>query len=135
VSFALLSHQSYKDQASFTFLGLNGVDNGILSFDHVRIPRENLLSKWVLLHCSCCNLLAINCFPPPCRYANVTADGEYVTSIESDGARFNVTLAALVGTRVALCFQAIGPAKVDRALHACHASRSHYLTKTHFMLL
>ncbi|ELU15508.1 hypothetical protein CAPTEDRAFT_143276, partial [Capitella teleta] len=61
--------------------GLNGVDNGILSFDHVRIPRENLLSKYPV--------------------ANM-----------SDGARFNITIAALVATRVALCFQAIGPTKL-----------------------
>ena len=27
-------------------MGLNGVDNAKLSFDNVRIPRENLLNKY-----------------------------------------------------------------------------------------
>jgi len=27
-------------------MGLNGVDNGRLSFDNVRIPRENMLNKY-----------------------------------------------------------------------------------------
>lgn len=26
-------------------MGLNGVDNGRLMFDHVRVPRENILNK------------------------------------------------------------------------------------------
>src|SRR5699024_2303734 len=38
--------------------GLNGVDNGRLAFDHVRIPRENLLN----------------------RYGDVAADGTYTSS-------------------------------------------------------
>ncbi len=28
-------------------MGLNGVDNAKISFDNVRVPRENLLNKWV----------------------------------------------------------------------------------------
>ena len=27
-------------------MGLNGVDNAKLSFDNVRVPRENLLNKY-----------------------------------------------------------------------------------------
>ena len=26
-------------------MGLNGIDNAKISFDHVRVPRENLLNK------------------------------------------------------------------------------------------
>merc|ERR1712176_608160 len=37
-------------------MGYNGVDNGFLRFDHVRIPREALLQ----------------------RYTKVTRDGEYI---------------------------------------------------------
>ena len=29
-------------------MGLNGVDNARLSFDNVRVPRENLLNRFVL---------------------------------------------------------------------------------------
>lgn len=48
----------------------------------------------------------------PCRYADVGQDGKYQTSIQSDGARFSVALGALLGTRIALCFQAIAASKV-----------------------
>ena len=27
-------------------MGLNGVDNAKLAFDHVRVPREALLNRW-----------------------------------------------------------------------------------------
>ena len=37
---------------------------------------------------------------------------KYVTSIKSDGARFSAALGALLGTRIALCFQAIATMKV-----------------------
>ncbi|XP_070578544.1 acyl-coenzyme A oxidase-like protein [Ptychodera flava] len=70
--------------------GLNGVDNGMLSFDHVRIPRNNLLN----------------------RYAEVMPSGEYNTSIQSDGKRFNAMLAAMIGTRLALAFQGTTSMKV-----------------------
>ena len=35
-----------------------------------------------------------------------------MTSIASDGARFNAMLGALLGTRIALCFQALPAMKV-----------------------
>jgi acyl-CoA oxidase len=60
--------------------GLNGIDNGRLFFDQVRIPRANLLN----------------------RYADVDPDGSYRSSIESPGRRFFTQLGALVQGRVSL---------------------------------
>ncbi|MGB3302276.1 MAG: acyl-CoA dehydrogenase [Gordonia sp. (in: high G+C Gram-positive bacteria)] len=58
--------------------GLPGVDNGRIMFDHVRIPREDLLN----------------------RYADVAADGTYSSSIESDNRRFFTMLGTLIRGRV-----------------------------------
>ncbi|GAA3659612.1 acyl-CoA dehydrogenase [Microbacterium marinilacus] len=60
--------------------GLNGIDNGRLHFDHVRVPRENLLN----------------------RYGDVAADGTYSSAIASPGRRFFTMLGALVQGRVSL---------------------------------
>ena len=60
--------------------GLNGIDNGRLSFDHVRIPRTNLLN----------------------RYGDVAADGTYSSAIDSPGRRFFTMLGTLVQGRVSL---------------------------------
>ncbi|WP_278103473.1 acyl-CoA dehydrogenase [Microbacterium proteolyticum] len=60
--------------------GLNGIDNGRLHFDHVRVPRENLLN----------------------RYGDVAADGSYSSDIASPGRRFFTMLGTLVQGRVSL---------------------------------
>ncbi len=60
--------------------GLNGIDNGRLAFDQVRIPRFNLLN----------------------RYGDVGADGTYSSDIASPGRRFFTMLGALVQGRVSL---------------------------------
>ncbi|WP_224401211.1 acyl-CoA dehydrogenase [Pseudonocardia sp. ICBG1034] len=60
--------------------GLNGVDNGRLAFDHVRIPRENLLN----------------------RFADVAPDGTYSSSIENETARFFSMLGTLVRGRISV---------------------------------
>ncbi|XP_013421333.1 acyl-coenzyme A oxidase-like protein [Lingula anatina] len=70
--------------------GLNGVDNGLVAFDNVRIPRENLLN----------------------RFADVSLEGEYVTKITNDNARFNAMLGTMLAPRLALCFQALAATKV-----------------------
>lgn len=59
-------------------MGLNGVDNGRLRFDRVRLPRDALLG----------------------RYATVTEDGRYQSPIDSPGRRFFTMLGTLVGGRV-----------------------------------
>ena len=58
--------------------GLPGVDNGRIMFDHVRVPRENLLN----------------------RYADVAPDGTYSSPIENESRRFFTMLGTLVRGRV-----------------------------------
>jgi acyl-CoA oxidase len=60
--------------------GLRGIDNGRLWFDHVRVPRADLLA----------------------RYGHVAADGTYSSPIASPGRRFFTMLGALVQGRVSL---------------------------------
>ncbi|WP_114853773.1 acyl-CoA dehydrogenase [Brachybacterium sp. YJGR34] len=73
--------------------GLNGIDNGRLAFDHVRVPRTHLLN----------------------RYGNVAADGTYTSPIESPGRRFFTMLGTLVQGRVSLDGSAIRASQL--ALH------------------
>ncbi len=61
-------------------LGLAGVDNGRLTFDHVRVPRENLLD----------------------RYGSVAEDGTYSSPIENDTRRFFTMLGTLVRGRISV---------------------------------
>src|SRR3954447_18007737 len=60
--------------------GLNGVDNGRLVFDSVRVPREALLN----------------------RYADVAEDGTYSSPIESETRRFFTMLGTLVRGRISV---------------------------------
>lgn len=60
--------------------GLNGIDNGRLHFDQVRIPRTNLLN----------------------RYGDVAPDGTYSSPIATPGRRFFTMLGTLVQGRVSL---------------------------------
>ncbi|KAK9964927.1 hypothetical protein ABG768_006054 [Culter alburnus] len=69
--------------------GLNGVDNGILIFNNVRIPRENLLGK----------------------FGSVSAEGLYSSPVLSKSSRFNAMLAALTPTRLGLTVQAMAAMK------------------------
>ena len=70
-------------------LGLNGVDNGRLWFDEVRIPAGNLLD----------------------RFASVDAEGTYSSPISSDGKRFFTMLGTLVGGRVSIAAAGLSAAK------------------------
>jgi acyl-CoA oxidase len=69
--------------------GLNGVDNGRLSFDQVRVPREAMLD----------------------RFASVSADGVYTSPIESPSARFFTMLGTLVQGRISIAGAALSASK------------------------
>jgi acyl-CoA oxidase len=71
-------------------IGLNGVDNGRIWFDGVRVPRTNLLD----------------------RYAVVTEDGRYSSDIENPDRRFFTMLGTLVQGRVCVGGAGINAAKV-----------------------
>jgi acyl-CoA oxidase len=74
--------------------GLNGVDNGRLWFDSVRIPRDNLLN----------------------RYGSVDADGSYSTPIENKTKRFFTMLGTLVQGRISVAGGAGSATKVALAI-------------------
>ncbi len=74
--------------------GLNGIDNGRLAFDHVRVPRTNLLN----------------------RYGDVAPDGTYTSPIASPGRRFFTMLGTLVQGRVSLDGSANNAAKMGLAI-------------------
>lgn len=82
-------------------MGLQGVDNGRIWFDDVRIPRENLLN----------------------RFADVSAAGVYSSDIESPGRRFFTTIGTLVQGRVSIGGAAINAAKVALTLAVRYAER------------
>lgn len=73
-------------------LGLNGVDNGRIWFDQVRVPRENLLD----------------------RFGQVADDGTYSSPIENPSRRFFTMLGTLVGGRV--CVPRTGLSATKKAL-------------------
>jgi len=70
--------------------GLPGVDNGRIVFDHVRVPRENLLN----------------------RYADVSPEGVYSSPIENPGRRFFTMLGTLIRGRVTVGGSAAAAARV-----------------------
>mgnify|MGYP000580849575 CR=1 FL=1 len=70
-------------------LGLNGVDNGRLWFNHVRVPQENLLN----------------------RFGDVDENGVYSSPIESPSHRFFAMLGTLIGGRVGIPSAALSASK------------------------
>lgn len=81
--------------------GLNGIDNGRLHFDHVRVPRTNLLN----------------------RYGNVDENGEYTSSIASPGRRFFTMIGTLVQGRVSLDGAAVAASKVALQIAITYAAQ------------
>ena len=73
-------------------MGLQGIDNGRLRFNAVRIPRDNLLD----------------------RFGTVSAEGVYSSTITSPGARFFTMIGALVEGRI--CIGGAGLAVARNAL-------------------
>jgi acyl-CoA oxidase len=80
-------------------LGLDGVDNGRIWFDDVRVPRDNLLD----------------------RYATVSAEGVYHSPIENPTKRFFTMLGTLIQGRVSVCGASISATKVALAIAIRHA--------------
>jgi acyl-CoA oxidase len=81
--------------------GLNGIDNGRLHFDHVRVPRASLLN----------------------RYGDVAADGTYSSPIASPGRRFFTMLGTLVQGRVSLDGAAANASKIALAIAVTYANQ------------
>jgi acyl-CoA oxidase len=79
--------------------GLNGVDNGRLTFSKVRVPREALLN----------------------RFGDVAPDGSYSSPIESDGRRFFTMLGTLIRGRVSVAGSAGSATKRALALAVRYA--------------
>ncbi len=69
--------------------GLNGVDNGRIWFDQVRVPREHLLD----------------------RFGHVSPEGVYTSPIENPARRFFTMIGTLVGGRITIGLSALSVAK------------------------
>jgi len=82
-------------------MGLNGVDNGRLWFDEVRIPRENLLD----------------------RFAAVAPDGTYNSPIPSPGKRFFTMLSTLIGGRISVARAGVSAAKSGLTIAVRYGNR------------
>lgn len=70
-------------------LGLNGVDNGKIKYNQVRIPKDNMLDK----------------------FASVDEDGDFTSPISGDNKRFFTMLATLVGGRIGIPRAGLSAAK------------------------
>jgi acyl-CoA oxidase len=70
--------------------GLNGVDNGLIWFDNVRVPRDALLN----------------------RYGEVSPEGAYSSPIDNDNKRFFTMLGTLVQGRVCISGASVSSAKL-----------------------
>ncbi|WCJ30874.1 Acyl-coenzyme A oxidase 3 peroxisomal [Euphorbia peplus] len=75
-------------------IGLNGVDNGRIWFNNVRIPRENLLNS----------------------VADVSPDGQYLSAIKDRDQRFAAFLAPLTAGRVNIAVCAVYTTKIGLAI-------------------
>lgn len=82
-------------------VGLNGIDNGTLRFDEVRIPRENLLD----------------------RFAYVTPEGRYESPIPGADRRFFTMLGTLVAGRISIAAASVSIAKVGLTTAVRYADR------------
>ncbi len=80
-------------------LGLNGVDNGKIWFNQVKVPRENLLNK----------------------YGSITKEGNYHSDIKNPNKRFFTMLGTLIGGRICVARAGLGGAKMALYIAVKHA--------------
>ena len=86
--------------------GLNGVDNGRLAFDQVRVPRTNLLG----------------------RYGDIDERGVYSSPIENETRRFFTMLGTLVRGRVSVAGGAGAATRTALALAVSYGNRRRQFT-------
>jgi len=82
-------------------LGLQGVDNGRLAFDRVRVSRENLLD----------------------RFGSIDEQGHYHSPIASPSKRFFTMLGTLVGGRLSVALAGLSASKSALAIAIRYAER------------
>jgi acyl-CoA oxidase len=82
-------------------VGLNGVDNGRISFHRVRVPRDHLLD----------------------RFGQVTDEGRYESPINSPGRRFFTMLGTLVTGRISIAAASITAARTALAIALPYSAR------------
>jgi len=82
-------------------LGLNGMDNGRLRFDHVRVPRDALLN----------------------RFGDVGEDGTYTSPIGDPAERFFTMIGTLVQGRVSVAAAAVSASKSALAIAVRYGQR------------
>jgi len=71
-------------------IGLNGIDNGRLMFDHVRVPREAMLN----------------------RFNDVTAEGKFVSETKKVSQRFFKVADRLLSGRLCISAMSLGACKM-----------------------
>ncbi len=82
-------------------VGLNGVDNGRIAFQRVRIPRDHLLD----------------------RFGQVTGEGRYESPINSPGRRFFTMLGTLVKGRISIAAASVSAARTALAIALPYSAR------------
>lgn len=87
-------------------LGLNGVDNGKIWFNHVEVPVANLLNK----------------------YGGVDDNGNYNSPISNPNKRFFTMLGTLVGGRICVAKGALAAAKMALTITTKHSLKRRQFT-------